>query len=89
MTGLPLSGQTALVTGGARRIGAAIVRGLHAAGAKVVIHYHQSSTDALALAKELNQLRADSAFLVAADLQQKDLSAMMQQVLTYDKGLDI
>lgn len=89
MTGLPLSGQTALVTGGARRIGAAIVRGLHAAGAKVVIHYHQSHAEAAALALELNQQRANSVLLVAADLQQTDLSTMMQQVLTYDKGLDI
>ncbi len=89
MTEFPLSGQTALVTGGARRIGAAIVRRLHVAGAKVVIHYHQSSTEALALAKELNQQRADSAFLVNADLLQTNLSAMMEEVLAYDKGLDI
>lgn len=89
MTEFPLSGQTVLVTGGARRIGAAIVRMLHAAGAKVVIHYHQSHAEASALAKELNQHRADSAFLVSADLLQKDLSAVMQQILAYDKGLDI
>ncbi len=89
MTGLPLSGQAALVTGGARRIGAAIVRRLHASGAKVVIHYHQSHEKAVALAKELNQQRADSAFLVAADLQQRDLSVLMQQVLDCVDGLDI
>ncbi|MCD6046121.1 MAG: pteridine reductase [Gammaproteobacteria bacterium] len=89
MTEFPLAGQTALVTGGARRIGAAIVRRLHAAGAKVIIHYHQSHREAVALALELNQQRADSAFLVSANLLQTDLSVMMQQVLAYDKGLDI
>jgi hypothetical protein len=35
---IDLTGRVALVTGGARRIGAAIVRGLHAEGASVVIH---------------------------------------------------
>ena len=33
-----LAGRWALVTGAGRRIGAAIVEGLHAAGAKVVVH---------------------------------------------------
>lgn len=89
MTEFPLTGQIALVTGGARRIGAAIARRLHAAGAKVVIHHHRSTAEAAALALELNQQRADSAFLVCADLLQADLSAMMQQVFAYDKGLDI
>ncbi len=89
MTKLPLSGQTALVTGGARRIGAAIVRALHTAGAKVIIHYHHSHEQATALATQLNEERAYSAFLVSADLQRGDLSAMMQQVLSYDNGLDI
>lgn len=89
MTELPLSGQTALVTGGARRIGAAIVQSLHAAGAKVVIHYHQSHAEAIDLALKLNQQRANSAFLVQADLLQSDLSVLMQQVFSYDQGLDI
>jgi pteridine reductase len=65
---LPLHGSTALITGGARRVGAAITRRLHAAGANVVIHYRASSTDARALAKSLNALRADSAACVKGDL---------------------
>jgi pteridine reductase len=89
MIEFPLLGQTALVTGGARRIGAAIVRKLHAAGATVVIHYHQSHAEAAALALELNLQRTDSAFLVNADLLQANLSTMMEQVLAYDKGLNI
>jgi len=63
-----LNGKTALVTGGARRVGAAICRRLHAAGASVVVHCHQSVTDAQALVQELNSRRAASAVLVQADL---------------------
>lgn len=50
-----------LVTGGARRVGAAIVRHLHAAGCTVAIHYHRSAADADAVAATLNSVRADSA----------------------------
>ena len=58
----------ALVTGAARRIGAAIAQHLHAAGFRVVIHCHQSKAAAQALADELNQLQADSAKVLMADL---------------------
>jgi pteridine reductase len=63
-----LQGKCALVTGGARRVGAAISRRLHAAGASVVVHYRDSDTDATALAKELNALREKSAVTVKAEL---------------------
>jgi len=63
-----LQGKTALVTGGARRVGAAIARRLHAAGANVMLHYRDSAADADALAAELNTLRAKSASTVKAEL---------------------
>jgi len=63
-----LEGRTALVTGGARRVGAAIARRLHAAGASVVLHYRDSAADAEQLAAELNLLRAKSAATVKAEL---------------------
>lgn len=66
--GNTLCGKVALVTGGAKRIGAAIARTLHADGATVVVHYHTSRDAALELHKELNQLRAQSCFLVRGDL---------------------
>jgi pteridine reductase len=65
---MPLAGQTALVTGAARRVGAVIARQLHAAGANVVIHCRRSRTAADALAAELQAARAGSAVVVAADL---------------------
>ena len=63
-----LDGKTALVTGGARRVGAAIARRLHAAGAKVLLHYRDSEADAAKLESELNALRARSAAKVKAEL---------------------
>jgi pteridine reductase len=63
-----MQGKTVLVTGGARRVGAAIVRRLHAAGANVAIHCRKSLYEALALRAELNEIRADSAQVVQADL---------------------
>jgi pteridine reductase len=63
-----LTGKAVLVTGGARRVGAAISRRLHAAGANVVVHYRNAADDAHALQQELNDLRAQSAVLIRADL---------------------
>jgi pteridine reductase len=63
-----LLGQVALITGGARRIGAEIARTLHAAGANVFIHYRSSAAAAIALADELNKIRAHSASIHAAHL---------------------
>jgi pteridine reductase len=63
-----LSGKVALVTGGARRVGAAIARRLHAAGASVLLHYRDSEGDAVKLEAELNALRPKSAAKVKAEL---------------------
>jgi pteridine reductase len=63
-----LTGKTGLVTGGARRVGAAIARRLHAAGANVLIHYRDSDADADRLVGELNAARAKSAQKVKAEL---------------------
>ena len=63
-----LAGRTALVTGGARRVGAAIARRLHAAGAAVLVHYRDSEADAAKLVAELNAARPKSAEKVKAEL---------------------
>jgi len=48
-----LRGKVALVTGGARRIGAAICRELASRGASVVVHYHHSEAGAIAMNRSL------------------------------------
>ena len=63
-----LEGKAVLVTGGARRVGAAIARRLHAAGANVLLHYRDSEADAASLATELNAAREKSAATVKAEL---------------------
>jgi pteridine reductase len=57
-----------LVTGAARRIGAAIARKLHASGANVVLHCHRSRADAERLRDQLNDERGASCAVVQADL---------------------
>ena len=63
-----MADKTALITGAARRIGAAIARHLHAKQFNVVIHYNRSASEANSLADELNQIRPNSACTVQADL---------------------
>jgi pteridine reductase len=59
----------ALVTGGARRIGAEICRTLHNAGYRIALHYRSSSAAARELAEELNAERPGSCRAYGAELQ--------------------
>jgi pteridine reductase len=63
-----LNNKVVLVTGAARRIGAAIVTRLQQNGARVAIHYRGSSSEAERLAAELNDSRPDSTKTFQADL---------------------
>jgi len=66
--------RVVLVTGSARRLGAATVREFHRRGWQVLIHCHRSRAEADALAADLNALRQDSAQVLVADLA--DLNAL-------------
>jgi pteridine reductase len=68
MTDPSLESKVALVTGAARRVGAAIARRLHAAGASIVIHYRGADAEAAQLEKDLNARRPGSALKVKGDL---------------------
>ena len=63
-----LHNKTILITGAAKRVGAAIARRLHRAGANLTLHYHSSEREAHALQSELNLQRAQSVTLVRANL---------------------
>ena len=69
-----MQGKVVLITGGAKRVGAAICRRLHTAGASLMLHYRASAGEARLLQAELNRSRADSVALIQADLL--DLKAM-------------
>jgi pteridine reductase len=85
-----LAGRVALVTGGARRIGAAIARRLHGEGASVYIHCHRSRGDADALAASLNAERPDSAAVLAANLLEASVPEHLVGAVLAAKGrLDI
>ncbi len=85
-----LTGKTALVTGGAKRVGAAICRRLHAQGANVMLHHRASVAEARALQRELNARRADSVALIQADLLNiASLPDMVKTTLNQFGSLDI
>lgn len=85
-----LSGMVALVTGAARRIGAVIVRTLHAEGADVAIHYRGSDIEANAVANELEATRPGSAATFCADLTDlASLKSLAEDVIAWRGKLDI
>jgi len=78
-----LADKVVLITGGARRLGAAVTRRLHAAGARVAVHYRSSHTEAHALHAELVAKRAESAVLLQGDLLKAACAAsLVQDTLT-------
>ncbi|MDH5239999.1 MAG: pteridine reductase [Gammaproteobacteria bacterium] len=84
-----LNDKVILVTGAARRIGAAIVTCLHENGARVAIHYRGSANDARNLAAQLNGLRADSAAVFQADLlETATLPSLVSDVVEWGGRLD-
>ena len=84
-----LNDKVILVTGAARRIGAAIVTCLHENGARVAIHYRGSADDAESLAANLNSARADSAAIFRADLLDIDtIKPLVDSVVGWGGRLD-
>jgi len=86
---LPLQDKVVLVTGGAKRVGAAICRWLHGAGANLLVHYRSSALEARALQVELNGRRAHSVELARADLLKVANGAqLVKAAVKHFDGLD-
>ncbi|OOS07899.1 pteridine reductase [Moraxella cuniculi DSM 21768] len=87
------SSKVALVTGGAKRIGAAISRLLHQHGYRIIIHYHHSSLEATNLVLTLNTARPNSAAMIQADLQIVNdrvlLAQFVQNCCEFFGGIDV
>ena len=73
-----MTGKTVLITGAAKRVGRAIARELHAAGANIAVHYRAAAEAAAELAGELNAARPESAVCLQADLL--DIRALLPLV---------
>jgi NAD(P)-dependent dehydrogenase (short-subunit alcohol dehydrogenase family) len=81
-------GRTVLVTGGAKRIGAAIARGLAEDGWNVCVHYQNSETEALQLARSLTQA-GHRGFAVKADLSSRtDIELLIPRCIEQTGRLD-
>jgi len=84
-----LTDKVALVTGGARRIGAAIVRALHAQGMTIALHYRESRAEAESLRDELEAERAGSVHLFQADVRStRRIVNMVAKVVARCERLD-
>ena len=84
-----LNDKVILVTGAARRIGAAIVTRLQQNGARVAIHYRGSSSEAEKLAAALNNGRPGSAKTFQADLLDNEaIAALVRKVVGWGGRLD-
>lgn len=83
----PAARPVALVTGAARRIGAAIASHLHACGYDVIVHYRTSSREASDLVDVLNRARTDSATAIGADLSvAADCAALVERAAGWRSG---
>lgn len=84
------SQKTALITGGAQRIGQALVNHFHDLGWRVIIHYHTSRDAADQLTQQLNDKRQDSARAFSADLGTIDqIEALAKAVTDLKWPLDL
>jgi pteridine reductase len=84
-----LEGTIVLITGGAKRVGAAICRRLHRAGASIMLHYRSSAGEARLLQAELNHVRPHSVALIQADLLDvSKLSSLVEQTVQTFGRLD-
>jgi 3-oxoacyl-[acyl-carrier protein] reductase len=85
MTTGKLQGRTALVTGGSRGIGAAIVRSLAQADAAIAVNYRERAREADTLVKSIREA-GGRAIAIAADVSQSDAVAQMVKRVNADLG---
>lgn len=82
--------KCALVTGGAKRLGAETIRLLHQAEYRVIIHCRSSRQAADELAKELNQQRSDSAKVIQGELNDETIyGTLIEQAYLCWQRLDV
>ncbi len=82
--------KTIFVTGGAKRIGKAIIEHFAKENWKVIIHYNKSKSDAENLAEKINAKNDNSAFVVGGDLDNaEDVQSIISSVNKISETLDL
>ena len=82
--------KTIFVTGGAKRIGKAIIELFAKEKWKVIIHYNKSKSDAENLASKINSNNDNSAFIVGGDLDNaEDVQSIISSVNSISETLDL
>ena len=82
--------KTIFVTGGAKRIGKAIIELFAKEQWKVIIHYNKSKSDAENLASKINSNNDNSAFIVGGDLDNaEDVQSIISSVNSISETLDL
>lgn len=82
--------KVVLITGGAKRVGAAICRILHAEGANLMIHYKSSLSEARSLQAELNLQRPNSVVIIQGDLLNiNSLPNLISETINHFGHLDV
>lgn len=89
MSLVDLSGRVALVTGGATRVGAAIVRALARAGCDVVVHYGSNARGAAEVEAEVARL-GQKATTMKADLTDRaEIDRLAREAVAWSGKIDV
>jgi pteridine reductase len=85
-----LNNPVALITGGAKRLGAAIARVLHHHNHNIVLHYRHSAAEATLLAEKFNAQRPHSCIAIQADLMDmSDIKQLAKKAESHWHRLDV
>jgi len=84
-----LSGKTALITGGAKRIGAALALALSRQGAGVILHYNSAEAEAQKLAREIKDAGGNAAILQGNLAQEAVAFSIVDNALRHADRIDI
>ena len=79
-----------LITGGARRIGAATSRYLHEKGFNIILHYNNSKAEAESIKEELNKIRKNSCSTIKENFNSDtSINELIAKVNKITKTLDV
>ena len=82
--------KNVLITGAAKRIGAACAKHLHEHGCNVFLHYRSAEAEAIELSNQFNLKRANSSFIMQANLHiEEERSALVKAACLAWGGIDV